>query len=208
MISDALDQLGVAHHQRIGVVGRRGAPCKRARRSSHHLQAHLGLAHQPLHEKFEIASRTLRYRPLIGLERQFLECTRGRTGRKCGHDGTLFTNRPAQIGSSGISPTYSRVTSRNRPVTRCSFSNSAVALARRTHHVGQHMELVDAVVAAQHLGERIGVGHRRRLIAHHQQHMLGRLRELHDAVGDARRVSTINVSTRVLRALNACTRSK
>ena len=110
---------------------------------------------------------------------------RGRTGRKGGHDGTLFTNRAAQVRVFRDFPSVFQGDVQEAAGDPLQLFEQRRALARRARHVGEHLELADAVVAAQHFDQRVGVGHRRRLVAHDQQHMLRGLRELHHAVRDA-----------------------
>ena len=71
--------------------------------------------------------------------------------------------------------------------TRSNRWNSACPTPRPRDLVREHAELLDAVVAAQDLDERIGIGERGRLVAHHDQHVLRGLGELQHAAGDARR---------------------
>ena len=61
--------VGAAGGALVGRLMEKGVDRDLVKEVRDHLQPGLGLAHQTLHEKLEIAARAIRYRPLIGFQR-------------------------------------------------------------------------------------------------------------------------------------------
>ncbi len=134
-----------------------------------------------------MTSCPLGHRPLIGFRGQILERNGGNRCRIGIHNGRLPLHRPPQIVVKryGTGELQGHI---EKSVTDSpNFLEKCGPFARSAGLIRQDLEPLHAMLAAQNLDQRIGIGNRGRFVANDHDHVVRRLAEGHDAVMQPRR---------------------
>jgi len=134
-----------------------------------------------------VTSCTLWHRPLIGLRGQILEGNGGNRRRVGIDHGGLALHRTPEIVVKRYGTRELQRHIEKSITDSLNFLEQAGSLARSTRLIRQDLEALHAMLAAQHLDQRIGIGDGSGLVADHHDDMMGRLRERRDAVAQSRR---------------------